>query len=216
MLCMYSYDMKSLLSILADFANGIFETLIAGALTGIDPSWHFIVGVLFTMSPDLDAIPELLKNGSVAASAKHAHDHRDMLHYPIVFIIIGIILMYFVPFWGWLFLIATTLHFLNDSFGTGWGVSLLWPLTNKRYKLFCRRANLLKSILKEKGLWSQLSDDEKRLRFIVAWSHTELTEYIQKYGIEDWVERYYLRLNWISTIEYSSFVAAILLLFFVL
>ena len=74
-----------------------------------------------------------------------------------------------------------------------------------------RRANLLKQILQEKGLWDTLPQDERRLRLVVTWSYDELSEYIQKYGIDDWIDRYYLRINWISGIEYTLFVLAVAL-----
>ncbi len=204
--------MKSILAILADVANGIFATLIAGAITGVNPTWHFFIGIALAMCPDLDAIPELIKRGKVASSAENVRDHREALHFPILFIIVGVIVIYFAPFWGWLFLIATMLHFLNDLYGTGWGIPLLWPFTNRRFKLLGRRANLLKSILKEKGFWEAETNEEKKLRLLVSWSHAELGPYIKKYGIEDWIERYYLKLNWISGVEYCLFALAVALL----
>ena len=50
------------------------------------------------------------------------------------------------------------------------------------------------------------------MRFLVSWLADELGEYISRYGIEDWVEKYYLRLNLISLIEYTLFVLAVILL----
>ncbi|MCA9360951.1 metal-dependent hydrolase [Candidatus Kaiserbacteria bacterium] len=204
---------KNVLALLADVANGLLATILAGLIVGIEPSWHFIVGIIFAMSPDLDALPELLKRGRVAASAGHNHDHREALHYPVIFILAGIIFIYLAPFWGWLFLIAVLLHFFNDFYGTGWGIPLLWPITKRRYKLLGRRANLLKSILIERGLWENLPDSEKRLRIIVSWSEAELSDYINRFGIEDWIEKYYLRLNWVSITEYIAFSIAIFLVF---
>lgn len=200
--------MKNILALLADVANGIFATLIVAALTGVEPSWHFIAGVLFAMSPDLDA----LRSGASTASASNPYDHREGLHYPILFVFAGITLVYLVPFWGWLFLLGSMFHFANDFYGTGWGVQILWPLTKRRYKFLGRRANLLKAILVEKGLWNILPHDERRLRLIVSWSPEEITEYIQKYGEDDWIRKYYLRLNWISGIEYTLFVLAVILM----
>ena len=204
--------MNKVLALLADFANGIFATILAGIITGVDPTWHFLLGIVLAMSPDLDALPELLKRGSVAASLANPKDHREALHLPIVFIIIGVVLIIVFPFWGWLFLLATMLHFINDLYGTGWGIPIFWPVSNRRFKFFSRRANLQKSILIEKGLWSGLSEEERKLRFLVSWSATELSEYIIRYGIEDWVEKYYLRLNLISLTGYTLFILAVILL----
>ena len=35
---------------------------------------------------------------------------------------------------------------------------------------------------------------------------------IEKYGITDWIDKYYLRLNWISGLEYFLFVVAVFLM----
>lgn len=204
--------MKKILALLADFANGIFATSLAGMVTGVDPTWHFIVGIVLAMSPDLDALPELFKRGLVAASQGNPHDHREALHFPVIFIMVGVLLIIVAPFWGWLFLFATILHFVNDLYGTGWGVPLFWPLSKRRFKFFSSRANLQKCDLVEKGLWSGLSEEERRLRFVVSWSAEELGEYITRYGIEDWIEKYYLRLNWVSLTEYVMFAIAMVLL----
>ncbi len=203
--------MKGVLPIIADIANGVFATLLAGGIVGVDLScWHFLLGILMAMLPDLDAVPELFIRGNVAATSEYVHDHRDFLHYPILFILFGVLSIYFLPFWGWVFLIATTLHFINDFYGTGWGVALFWPITNRRYKLLGRRANLLKYILLENGMWNRLTNDERKLRFVVSWSHSELSDYIRRYGEKNWIEKYYLTLNWISAIEYLVFGISVL------
>jgi hypothetical protein len=201
--------MKSSLAILADVANGVFAVFITAHLTSTDILWwHLFVGIALAMCPDLDAIPELLKRGKVAASNQYTHDHREALHFPVLFIVIGVVILQFNVYWGAMFLTATMLHFVNDLYGTGWGIPLFWPITNSRFKLLGRRANLLKSVLVDKGLWESLPHEERRLRLMVIWSHDELSEYIKKYGIDDWIERYYLRLNWISGIEYFLFILA--------
>ncbi len=204
--------MKRILPILADIANGIFATFLASWITGINPTWHFIVGIVFATLPDLDAIPELLKRGMVAGSSKYPHDHRVGLHYPIVFVIIGVVLIYLFPFFGWLFLVATMLHFVNDLYGTGWGVPILWPFKSCRYKFFGRRAALSKKLLIEKGYWNDLSDEERKLRFVVSWNIDELPEFIRRYRIENWIDIFYLHFSRVSLIEYLIFITAIILL----
>jgi hypothetical protein len=198
-----------ILSLLADFANGFFATLIAGHIANVDVTWHVLIGIAFAMLPDLDAIKELVSRGKVAASPEHPHDHREALHVPVVFIVVGIIFMQVSLFWGTMFLTGTMLHFINDMYGTGWGIPALWPLTRRRYKFFGRRANLLKHLLIERGDWDSLSNEERRLRFVVSWAPHELQMYIHKYGIEDWVEKIYLRGTSIAVIEFSLFIIAV-------
>ena len=209
----YNQLMKEILALLADWANGIFAVVLASYITNTEIVWwYFIIGILFAMCPDLDAFPELIKRGKIAASAEYPSDHREGLHYPIVFILIGGIFIYLYPFLGWMFLFAIMLHYINDLYGTGWGIPLLWPLTNRRYKLLGRRVNRMKSILIQDGDWDNLSDPERRLRFMVSWKKDELTPYIQKWGVENWIKKYYLNINWISGIEYGLFIFAIILL----
>lgn len=209
--------MLNILSLLADWANGIFAVLIVSWLFGVDPVWwYFVVGILLSHSPDLDAVPELFRRGRVSASAEHPHDHRDALHYPVVLIVLAGTVAYVFPYWGTIFLIAVSLHLVNDLYGTGWGIKLCWPVSNRNYKLLGRRANRLRYILENDGDWEKLAKDERRLRFLVSWSQVELPEYINRWGIDDWIPKYYVHLNSISLIEYTLFIISVVMMLVVL
>lgn len=104
------------------------------------------------------------------------------------------------------------LHLVNDLYGTGWGLPLLWPLSARRYKFFARRVNRMKYMLHEDGDWEKLPPDELRLRLVVSWSKEEFGHYIVRWGVENWIERIYLRSNWISVTEYVLFMVACVLL----
>jgi hypothetical protein len=194
--------MKMILPVLADFANGIFATIIAGYATGTEVVWwHFVIGIGFAMSPDIDAIPELLRRGKVAASREHESDHRELLHYPIVFVVAGVLVFVYYPFWGALFLSATLFHFLNDLYGTGWGVSLFWPLTKDRFKLFTDSENIFSFTFRH------------AIRRI---PHKDLAKEIHDHGMEDWIDEFYLKANPVSIVEYLVFAFALILLFYTL
>jgi LexA-binding, inner membrane-associated putative hydrolase len=210
--------MKQLPALFADWANGIFAVIIAATIVGITeiPWWYFCIGILLSHLPDLDAVPELLRRGKIAASGEYVHDHREGLHYPIVFIVLGLIFIKLSAFWGWLFLIVTMLHFVNDSYGTGWGIKWLWPLTSRNFKFFNRRVNRYEWMLKRDGDWVDLSRDEINIRTIVSWSKAELPSYISRWGHDDWIEVYYYRLNAVGVIEYGLFFVSIILLIFTL
>lgn len=207
--------MKSLLPILADLANGIFAVVLAGSLTNTNVVWwYFLIGIPLAMSPDLDALSELWRRGRVSSSANNLHDHREGLHFPILFILIGVSIFYFASnFWGALFLLATTLHFINDLYGTGWGIKLFWPLINHNFKFASRRVNRGKSLLKETGDWESLLPAERRWRLVVVWKANELTRYIRRWGVDNWIDVCYLRLTWISVVEYSIFALSLLVLY---
>lgn len=200
-----------ILPILADIANGVFATVFAGYVTGTEILWwHFLIGIPLAMLPDLDAIPELMHRGKISFYVDQPKYHRDGLHYPIVFLIAGVALIFFVPFWGWLFLTATMLHFVNDLYGTGFGIQLFWPFSNRYFKFFTRRAGWLRYMLREYGIWDQLSMSERKVRFYVSIKKDDMPGYMKQWGLDQWIEPYYLRLNWVSGVEYSLFVLALL------
>lgn len=205
--------MKQILPILADIANGIFATVLAGFVTQTEVVWwYFLVGIPLAMLPDLDAIPELLRRGKVASSRENIIDHRDGLHFPILFLIVGIFAGVYFGFFGYLFLFATTLHFVNDLYGTGWGIALFWPLSKRKYKFFGSKVNQPKAMLQESGAYitSQLS--EQKQHFLASWSQEEQSEYIKRFGYDDWIDRVYLTVNWISITEYMLFILSLILL----
>jgi hypothetical protein len=205
--------MKNIISLLADWANGIFAVLIASWWFGIDPLWwHFLIGVVLSHTPDIDAIPELLKRGKVSASAQHPYDHRDTLHYPLFLLPLATVAAYLIPYWGTIFLVAVVLHLVNDLYGTGWGIKLFWPLSKRNYKVLGRRTNRLKYILVQDGDWDRLPTEERRLRWLVSWSPEELPDYMVRWGIDDWIPKYYFTFNSISIIEYSLFIVAVVLM----
>ncbi|MBY0538316.1 metal-dependent hydrolase [Patescibacteria group bacterium] len=201
--------MKSILALLADFANGIFAVLIACAVYDISPQWwYFLIGLPLAMLPDIDAIPELLKRGRVSSDASYTRDHRTFLHYPIISVVIFTPVFLYGGFWGLVVVLAVLLHLLNDLYGTGWGLQLLWPLSTRHYKFFGRRANRLRSMLADGGYLQELPIEETKLRFMVSWSKAELADYITRFGVDNWIIHWYLRPNWVSVVEYSLFLIA--------
>ncbi len=201
--------MKSILALLADFANGIFAVLIACAVYDIPPQWwYFLIGLPLAQLPDIDAIPEILKRGRVSSDASYTRDHRTFLHYPIISIVIFTPVYLFGGFWGLVVTLAVLLHLLNDLYGTGWGLQLLWPLSTRHYKFFGRRANRLRSMLADGGYLKELPIEETKLRFMVSWSEAELQDYITRFGVDNWIIYWYLRPNWVSVVEYSLFLVA--------
>lgn len=205
----------SVVALLADWANGIFAVLLASWWLGIDPLWwYFLVGMSLSHTPDLDAIPELLQRGKVAASADHPTDHREGLHYPVIIILLALCAAYLGGYWGLVFGIVLVLHITNDFYGTGWGIKLLWPFSRRNYKLFARRVNQLDYLLEAEGV--QIDPAERRLQLIVSWSEEELPKYMTRWGIDDWIPKYYGTLNWISVTEYGLFVLAVSLMLYTL
>lgn len=209
--------MKNIVALLADFANGIFALLLAAWYTETEILWWYVpIALVVAMLPDVDAIPELLTRGRVSASREHQSDHRTFLHYPVISLPLVTVLCAFGGFWGLLIGVAIILHLINDLYGTGWGLELLWPLSTRRYKFLGRRVNRTKAILVADGDWEKLDPAERRLRLVVSWSAAELPQYIVRWGVDDWIQRWYFSCNWISATEYSLFVVAATTLVFVM
>ncbi len=191
--------MKNLLALLADWANGIFAVLLASMLTGVDPLWwHFVIGMVLAMSPDIDALPELVARGKVASSAEHMRDHRTFLHYPIISVPLGLLAWYCFGYWGLLWLIALCLHLVNDLYGTGWGVALLYPWSQNRYKIEPHHI-----------FGSKQSATEEVFN---TYTPEVLEVHIREEGNENWVSDTYCTVNWISVTEYSLFALAVILM----
>ena len=201
--------MKNILPILADLANGMFAVVLVSYGIGHEIVWwYFLVGIVCAMSPDIDAIPELLMRGRVAASAEHPRDHRTFLHYPIVSIPLGLLAVWLFPYWGAIWFVAVMLHLVNDLYGTGWGLPLLYPFCTDHFKFFTRKVNLWPRLLRERNLFEGVTHEDIRVRFLVLWKQDELQALIQRYGIDKWIEVCYLRLTVVAIVEYSLFVLA--------
>ena len=204
--------MKQVLVLLADWANGLFALLAAAWLLEVTILWwHIPVALLLSHLPDIDAIPELLRRGKVSASQEHSQDHRTLLHYPIISLPICVSLALYGGYWGLVIATVIPLHLFNDLYGTGWGLQLFWPLGRRHYKLLGRRVNRLRHMLTEEEQ-TVLPASETGLRVIVSWNDEELPAYIKKWGMDNWIEPWYLKLNWINGIEYGLFLIACILM----
>lgn len=105
---------------------------------------------------------------------KLSYKHRDLLHYPILFLPLGSLLVLFLSnyFFSLLFLLCSLFHFLHDSFGVGWGIKWLWPFSNKNFKLFSRK------------------HPTKKRRLIISWTPEELEKEVQAIG-DNWLKYYH-------------------------
>lgn len=213
-MCMLNQAMtlvKNILALLADWANGIFAVLLASHITGTEIIWwHFLLGIVFSHLLDLDAVPDFLQRGMIGGAIAEK-DHRDGLHYPLLVIPLAVASILYIGYWGWVVLFALVLHFMNDLYGTGWGIQIFWPFSRRRFKVLGRRVNQPKYILIENGLWDELPHSERRLRFFVTWSVDEISHYFCTYGMDNWVDTYYARGSVVAYIEYVLFTTAVVL-----
>lgn len=190
--------MKMILPILADIANGWFAILGVSYYFGIEPLWwYFLIGSLLAMSPDIDALSELLTRGKVSASSEHISDHRTFLHYPIFSIPLAVVASYAFGYWGAVFFVALLLHLVNDLYGTGWGLALLYPFSKNRFKFFAPE-------------FKNTIPGEDTIKLTASWSPEELNTTIKEHGVDDWIDAVYLTVNPTSVIEYSLFLTGLI------
>jgi hypothetical protein len=91
--------------------------------------WVVGLGVAFALLPDIDMLWYLSKQ-----PAQRGHDHRTYPHYPLVWApSIACTYLVFGAFTGTLLLACITMHLLHDTFGLGWGIKWLWPLSQKKF-----------------------------------------------------------------------------------
>lgn len=105
---------------------------------------------------------------------KLAYKHRDLLHYPMLYLPLGSLLVLLLTnyFYSLLFLLCSLLHFLHDSIGVGWGIKWLWPFSNKNFKLFSRKYPTKKRML------------------VVSWTPEELEREVEAAG-DKWLKYYH-------------------------
>lgn len=177
-----------------DIAIGIITSIFISNVYSIDLTTQLLIsGIIFNLLPDLDAIISLLKNNE-----KFSHYHRDLFHKPIIFIILGILIYFYLsqPL-GLLFILNTLAHFVHDSIGIGWGVQWLWPFNKNHYAFFYLYSLPHKKIPR---------------KLIYCWTHKELPDVVKEYGDEDWIRNIYFKFHPYAIIEYISLILTIFIL----
>lgn len=177
---------------LADIGLGFIISVLASEYFDFALNPGFIVGcVVFALLPDWDFWFYKVFKSKFGAKI---HDHRDVAHYPVVYLILSLVLYFlFGHIWAVSFLILTMLHFVHDSLGIGWGVKWFWPFSEKTHKFFSQENN------------------ELGLKFF-ARSPSELEEVIEKYHNPNWFVTNYRRFTVISVGEALFFLVGLVLL----
>jgi membrane-bound metal-dependent hydrolase YbcI (DUF457 family) len=182
-----------------DIAIGILLSIGVSLFFHMELTWFFVsMGIIFALLPDVDFLWMALSKKKINGIN---YKHRKGLHYPLIFIPIGVILIsLFNKEYSMLFSLAVLWHFIHDSAIISWGVQWFWPFSNKYFSFF------RKSIGGEKpGL---------AFRVLYIWSPEEVEKMSNKYGDPEWIKNLYFKLNPVLIIEivFLFFALAILLL----
>lgn len=178
-----------------DIGIGVLLSLGLSHVLSIPPSGMWVVmGVVFSLIPDLDFLFHLRKGGST----KNAHKHRDYWHYPLIFVPVGtLIIVLFSWQYALLFLFATLLHFIHDSIGIGWGVQWLYPFKTNHYAFLYHYEPKGRRLARQN---------------FYSWRHDEIDTLSRNHGDVDWVKNIYFRFHPYGAIEYLVFVIALVVL----
>jgi len=124
-----------------DLIIGFIVAAVVGLVLNVENKISVVVfGMIASISPDVDFLVYWIRKKKID---QFAHEHRDLLHYPLWFPTIGGLLFWYI--FGWVFgivwFLVTMGHFIHDTGEGGYGIRWLYPF-NKKYFL-------LKSITKE-------------------------------------------------------------------
>jgi len=182
-----------------DFALGIFSVIFLGCLFDFNPGfWYFFAGCLMTLLPDSDFIFYLFKRRK-DKDRKDDHDHRDYIHYPLIYLPVGSLVFYLLggKEWAALFLLCSFLHFLHDSIAVGWGVKWLYPFSKNNFAFF-----YLYSRKKKKGL----------RKWVFSFDKENLSYYVGEHGDDNWIKNIYYKWHPIAIVEFLFFVLSLITL----
>jgi len=169
---------------LLDIAIGILGALLYADMANKSLTIILIAtGVCFALLPDIDFVIHILRKKS---SGRFVHQHRDLLHYPLLYLI-GIFVL-ILPFGFGFAVFATSIsfaHFLHDSIGLGWGIKWFFPFSDHSYKFFY---------------------DGK---IVTSWTPGQLADQVAQHGDDHWLKNTYLRPSKTLLLELSVFLYAI-------
>ncbi len=180
---------------LLDIGLGILIPIALSKIFGFGLTNSFLAfGVIFSLLPDIDFIIHKLFLPKTSSIKDHLH--REILHFPILYIITGAIVVFLIKKdLLLLFIICSLFHFIHDSIGIGWGIQWLMPFGKNYYQFFTTyKENPKKAI-------------------VYSYTKKQIDSLSEKYGDANWFKNIYLKLHPYSLFELFVFIIAIIVLF---
>jgi hypothetical protein len=181
-----------------DIGIGILAALLISASFHAAPSvLLFVVGILFALGPDVDFLFHLIRKHD---PGKFDFEHRDTLHFPLLYLPIGTVGIFFLfgATWATLFFITSLAHFIHDSMGIGWGIKWLYPFSENNIAFFYLYSGRLKEGLRKP---------------LFVFDRSALMATAREHGEDDWVRKIYCAWHPIAIIEFSVFIISIITLY---
>lgn len=180
-----------------DIGVGILSAIFVSGYFGLHLNDLLVVGgVFFALGPDMDFIFHFIHNGV----SREDYQHRNMIHYPLLYLPIGTFLVYLMggESWAALFFIASACHFVHDSIAIGWGIKWLYPFSNKNYVFLYHYSKVEKRGLR---------------KFVFAFDKESLDETVAEHWGDDWLRDIYYRWHPIAVVEFGVFLMSLALLY---
>ena len=180
-----------------DIGAGILLAILTGKLFNLPLTTLFVViGVVFALLPDIDFIFLPIKKWF----SKDSHRHRSFLHYPLLYIPVGIVIfLFFDKTLAVLFGLCSLMHFIHDSIGIGWGVQWFYPFFKNSYSFF--------------NIYQPPNKEKIPKAFLHVWKSEEMDLIVEKYGDENWLKNIYFRFHPYAIFEFLVFIVAIIILY---
>jgi len=180
-----------------DIGAGILSSIFIGFLFKLSLTAPFLIGgIVFALLPDLDFI----FNFNKIIGDINAHKHRNLVHYPLLYIPLGmVIISFFSTAWSILFGLCSLIHFIHDSIGIGWGIQWLYPFSRKHFAFLY--------------LYRPKNKEKMPNKIIYTWKHEDIDALAEKYGDEEWFKNIYLKWHGYAIIELSIFIFALIILY---
>jgi len=178
---------------LLDIALGLVAASAYAFLSGLGLTPQLLMlGVAFALLPDADFLISAARKRSFL---KVDHTHRDLLHYPLPYLLVGgLITQALAPALVPLFLILSIAHFVHDSVGIGWGIPWLFPLVQGHLKLFSDR---------EGGFsWTDA----------VFWKPEERARLVARHHDPDWIAHHHRGFSRTVAVELALLLVALAVL----
>lgn len=175
-----------------DVGVGLILGVLLSQASTLPYSWCLLIGVIAALLPDIDYVWSFIH-----PKRKTDTTHRDLLHYPLLFIpAVGLLGLLMSRQISVILMAGAFAHFVHDSFGVGFGLKWLFPLTRKSYMFLFQASTPRNKTMPKKLLY--------------AWDDKERATMIKQYGYSNWIRHIYFHPHPFGLFEYTALLIGIL------
>lgn len=180
-----------------DIGVGILTAIFIDSIYQVDSFvWLVVVGIFFSLLPDLDFIYYKLDKKK---KFEKGYAHRNLFHLPFLYLPLGTLMIWilFGKLWGLLFLITSFMHFAHDSIAYGRGVKWLYPFSGDGFAFIYLYSRVVKN-----GLWAPM----------FVFNKESIAKFDEEHGDENWLENIFYKFHPIAIVEWAVFIISLIVL----